>query len=191
VEIWTPGRETLVPFSDDGVLTRLGPYREGRRQRHVYMGRGGLLYPDGSIELEPEWTPNALADEGEASMINVYLREQANVAKYIALLNDSGIVETDTMATMVESQSPGSNGYARQQIAAGDWGAPALDSGDHQSSASQKTFGPATATWTLTHAAFVTTSTGTGGLFLGYIATAVSSVASGVSYLYTAKWKLQ
>jgi hypothetical protein len=198
MDVFAPGVERLVPYaSNDGVLERLGPYvggRRSKRDRHVYMGKGALVYPDGTVEWQDEeWMPNALADEGEASMINVYLREQAHPTKFLALLNDSGIVETDTMATMIESNTPGSNGYNRQAFTAGggDWGAPSLDTGDHQSTASQKTFGPATATWTITHAAFVTTSTGTAGLFLGYIATTTTTVGNTVSYLYTAKWKLQ
>lgn len=193
MEVFAAGREALVPFvDDDGILAALGPYQRGRRQRHVFMGKGALVYPDGTIEWEDEWMPNALADEGEQSMINVYLRELTNVTKYIALLNDATIAETDTMALMVESKTPGTDGYNRQQIASGDWGAPGLDAGDYMSTGAQETFGPITGTnLTLTHAAFVTTATGTGGLFLGYIATSTSTVPVGVSYLYTPKWKLQ
>jgi hypothetical protein len=194
IEVFAPGAERLVPYPNgDGALERLGPYVGTRgRQRHVYMGKGARKFADGTIVWDDEdWMPNALADEGEASIINVYLREQANPTKFLALLNDSGIVETDTMATMVESNTPGSNGYNRQTLSAGDWGAPSLDSGDQQSTHVQETFGPATATWTLTHVAFVTTSTGTGGLFLGFIATTTTTIGNTVSFLYTAKWKLQ
>lgn len=198
MEILARDRETGRPFvSEEGFLSMLGPYRGGRRRRglrdrHVYMAKTGILLPDGTEISDGIWRPNVLADEGEASIINVYLREQSNPTKFLAILNDAGIAETDTMATMVEAETPGTDGYARPALAAGDWGAPALDSGDHQTTGAQESIGPNTgAAWTPTHVAFVTTSTGTSGLLLGYVATAVNSVGTGVTFLVTPRWKLQ
>lgn len=120
------------------------------------------------------WEPNAMANEGQASILNVYWREQSNVSKYLALLNMPSSVPTatTTMATMTEAISPGSNGYARQQILNTDWSSPALDSGNEQVQASQKTFGAFTGSVPVSHVAVVTTSTGTGGLFILSVPTA-------------------
>lgn len=145
------------------------------------------------------WRPNALANEGQASMLNVYFREQSNVTKYGALLNMAGgsaPTKTTTMSTMTEAVATGTNNYSRQSYASGDWGAPALDSGDHQTQAAQKTFGAFSGNVPVTHFALVTVSTGTAGLFLLYVPTAyyvANNVArtfvNGESYLVTLRDK--
>jgi hypothetical protein len=168
-------------------------------------GRGQLLSPEGDVLWEdPDWIPNALMDEGEASILDVYFREQANVSKYLALVNGGTTApgETDTMAYLAgaagagETKNPGTNGYARQQIVAGDWSVPALDVGDMQTAAAEKTFGPAaTAAWTVTHVMLVThaTSQASGGgkaiLFLPLAAS--TSIAIGQSFKYTLRAKAQ
>lgn len=161
---------------------------------HPTLGRGQLLSPEGDVLWEdPDWIENTLADEGEKSILDVYFREQAHPAKWLFLLNDSSLAETDTMAGVTEAKVPGVDGYARQQILAGDWSVPALDTGDMQSTASEKVFGPATGNaWTLTHAALTTAQTGTGGLFVLYVAlSATTVVAIGQSFKYTLKSKVQ
>ncbi len=145
---------------------------------------------------DPDWMPNTLADEGEESMLNVYLLEAANPSKYLGLLNDATIAETDDLGTMVESKVPAADGYNRQQIANTDWSAPALDSGDMQTAAAEETFGPASGSaWTCTHAMLVThlTSQSAGsGKFLLYVAlSATTTVAVGQSFKYTLSWKQQ
>jgi hypothetical protein len=97
------------------------------------------------------------------------------------------------MASLTESKAPGADGYNRQQIVAGDWGAPALDAGDMQSQAAEKTFGPVTGTaMTVTHVALVTVATGTAGLFLLFLAlSATTTVAVGQSFKYTLRAKVQ
>jgi hypothetical protein len=165
-----------------------------RKKVSLTQGRAQLLSPEGDVLWEdPDWMPNALANEGESSVINVYLREQSHPSgKYLGLLNDSGIAETDTLATMVESVTPGTNGYNRQQILAADWSAPAdSGDGDMQSSAAEKTFGPASGSaWTCTHAFLGTVLTGTGGLFLLYVSlSATTTVAVGQSLKFVLRWK--
>lgn len=162
---------------------------------HLVEGFGRVVNPDGSVAWEDDdWQPNAVADEGEASIINVYLRELTNPSKYLGLLADAGIVETDTLATMVEAQVPGANGYNRQQIAAGGWGAPGLDSGDMQSEAAEETFGPASGSnWTgITHVFLGTVLTGTAGLFLLFVPlSGTTTINIGQSFKYTLRWKTQ
>jgi hypothetical protein len=159
---------------------------------HLVQGRASILDPDGSVAWEEEdWTLNALADEGEESVLNVYLLEAANPTKYLALLTATP-TDTTTMSTMTERAA--TNGYARQQITAGNWGAPTLNSGDFQSTAAEKTFGPVTtADWTgLTYIALVTTASGTGGKFILYLAlSATTTVAVGQSFKYVITVKAQ
>jgi hypothetical protein len=157
---------------------------------HPVMGRGQVLNPDGSVAWEESWQLNAVADEGEKAILDVFYREQANVAKYLALLT-AAPSETTTMATMTELGA--GVGYSRQQIAAGDWSAPALDAGDMQTQAAEKTFGPATGAWAITHVAIVTVASGTGGLFLQFLALSANptNIASGQSFKYTYRTKAQ
>jgi hypothetical protein len=176
-----------------GEALLVGAYAHGRRRYSLFEGRGKLVYPDGTWDwVDDDFRPNVLVDEGEASVINVYLREQANVSKYLMLISGAAPAETAVMSGLTESETPGTDGYNRQQIAAGDWGAPALDTGDMQSSAAEKTFGPNTgAAWTIAHVAGVTVATGTAGLFLFYITTTVTSVGTSVAYKFTTRWKNQ
>lgn len=124
--------------------------------------RATLLEPDGSVAWQSDFESNLLHDNGAKQIINVYLREQANVSKYLALANDGTLTDTDlTVADTTESKTPGSDSYNRQQIAAADWSVPALDSGEHLTSAAEKTFGPVSgSTLTVTHALLVTAATG-------------------------------
>jgi len=198
VDIFVPDAGVRV---EHGRLLVPGRYRAAgiikpgrmKRQFHFFCGQGSLVFPDGTIELQDsEPVPNAVADEGEANLINVYLKEQAHAAgKWLFLINDSGLVETDTMASITsEAETPGADGYNRPQLSTGGWGANALDSGDFQTVAAEETFGPNTAVaWTLTHVGVTTHATDTSGLFLAYLATATGSVATGVAYKYTLTWK--
>lgn len=104
-------------------------------------------------------------------------------------------VKTDVYADLTESVSPGSNGYNRQQIAAGDWGAPALDGGDQQIVAAQKTFGQFSGNVPVSHVGLVSAATGTGTFFL-WVSTAYHTTnnvsrtfVSGESYLVTLRDK--
>jgi hypothetical protein len=159
----------------------------GAKRPSVFWGKGTVLNSDGTVDHELDWVQNAVADEGEQSVLNVWLRAQSNPSKYLALLNQASPGETTTMATMTETDTPGSHGYNRQQLLTTDWGAPSLVSGDYKSTAAEVTFGPAvTTSWTLTHAVLVTVSTGTSGLFLLFIAlSATTTIAVGQSFKYT------
>jgi hypothetical protein len=160
---------------------------------HLVWGKETILDPDGSIAWEGEWTPNALLDEGEQSVLNVYLLEAANPTKYLALLT-AAPGETATMATMTEVFAPPLNGYSRVQVLNTDWGAPGLDSGDYKTTAAEKTFGPASSNpWnSMTNIALVTTSTGTAGKLLLTVAlSGTTTVNIGQSFKYTLATKAQ
>jgi hypothetical protein len=162
------------------------------REGHIFVGKGQLLSPEGDILWEdPDWIPNALHDAGEQSMLSVYLKEQANPSKYLALLNDASIAETDgTMAAVTETKTPATGGYDRQAVAAGDWTDDGLVGGDYRFSAAEKTFGPiTTASATVTHAALTTTLTSTSGLLLLTVAlSATTTVAVNQFLKYVLRW---
>lgn len=158
----------------------------------LFRCKAQLLGPDGEVIWEEaDYHDNFMADEGEKSTIDVYLREQANPTKFLALLNMASPLETTTMATMTETQTPGSNGYARQQVLGADWAAAVLNSGDYQSTAATKTFGPAaTVAWTATHVALVTAATGTAGLMLAInalSATTTVNIGQSLAIAFTMK----
>jgi len=157
-----------------------------------------IFYKDKLIFDSGYWSPNSLTNEGQAHMLNVWARETSNLNKYLMLLNmpaGGAPTKTTVYAGLTESTTPGSNGYSRQQIAAGDWGAPALDSGDMQISAAQKTFGPFTGDVPVSHVGLISASTGTGTFFL-WVPTAYHNANSaartfvdGESYLVVFKDK--
>lgn len=163
-----------------------------RHEWHPTVGRATILEADGSVAWESDWQENFLADEGEEQILKTFFLEQANVSKYLALLT-AAPAEGTTMATMTELFAPPLNGYARQQINAGDWGAPALSGGDFQSTAVEKTFGPATAAWNgILYVAVVTVVNGTAGKFLLATPTSASTnIATGQSFKWTAVVKAQ
>lgn len=171
--------------------TKARRHAPGRRDWHPTLGRGELIYPDGSIAWEGDWEQNTLHDAGELSVLNTWLREQAHATKYLALLAQGSITalgETLTFTGVTEAETPGTDGYARQLVTAGDWAAPVLDTGDYATTAAQKTFGAVSAgtDWSVSHVAMTTASTGTaGGLFISIPLPSVQPVTVGVSFRYT------
>lgn len=196
-------------------------YSRARRAWHsaprfsIFQGKGAVLNPDGSIAWEDaEWMDNALTNTGQGDMLNVYLRGTAQTANfYLAMASDASgasapaktnvsadIILTGT-ATSTQVFEEQGGGYARQTITQAQWGVPALQGGDQQSDAAQKTFGPVTgAAWTgatgtsaaLRSALLSTSATsGTGGSLLAFVAlSAVTAVAVGQSFVYTLRWKV-
>lgn len=188
------GTDRLTPVSLSIFVPKLKPVRWSLTE-----GRGQLLSPEGDVLWEdPDWIPNALMDEGEESVLNVYFRAQSNPSKFICLLT-AAPVETDTMAVLATAEvfNPPLNGYAREEIVSGDWGAPALDAGDMQTTALEQTLGPAASNpWnSLTHVGLVTASTGQtagSGKFILFIAlSATTNVGIGQSFKYTMRAKGQ
>lgn len=197
-----------MSYTESGIyippLPQSRPLRDGRarrRETHLYMGLGAVIDPDGSVAWqEDDWTKNVLADEGENDMLAVYLTAATNPSKFLCLINGGTTPpsETSTMAYLgggagaQETQVPGANGYNRQQILTTDWTNDGLQGGDFRYSAAEKTFGAATATWTITHSGLVTASTGQtagSGKFLAFIPlSATTTIASGQSFKYIMRW---
>lgn len=126
--------------------------------------RGGAV--DLEIMHSQLWTPNALADEGEIDIYDVYFYTQAlRDPLYFSLHDDGAIADADTMATILAEVTEG--GYARIAVARGtDWSAPSAADG---TTSVTKTFN-ATATWTDAQAMVLGTAlTGTAGLHVAWV----------------------
>lgn len=196
MDLWVPKKTGLLHELPVGVYRDKAGRAIMRGKDGVWhptLGRYDIMDPDGSISERGEWVENLWADEGEQSVLNVYFLAASNPTKYLNLLQGTP-GETTTMGTMTESPLPGVNGYARQQINSGDWGAAALDSGDYMTTASAKTFGAASGSnWTsLTYVGLVTTASDTSGKFLAAIAlSGTTTVAVGQSLIYTLSMKCQ
>ena len=145
----------------------------------------GEIYADTPAELEvirsQLWTPNALADEGEIDILDVYFDDVAvRTNLYFRLYNDTP-VETDTLATLTGEVT--GTGYDGIAVARGtDWTDPALDAGDGQTTSSTKTF-TAGGAWTdATYLVLATVQNGTAGLLIAYSAlSATRTLANGES----------
>lgn len=173
---------------------------------HFAVGYAWVSEADGSIAWEDDaWVWNAVVDEGEADVLNTWLRGVAITSKYLVLIEGgtTAPVETDTMAYLgggagaKETRVPAVDGYNRQQVLTTDWNAPALNSGDMQADmAASKVFGPASGSnWTgITHAGLVTAATGQlagSGKFLEFLALAgTTAVNIGQSFNYLLKLKV-
>lgn len=181
-----PETGIVIPrYPSPAVIREKAIKHNGRRS--LTMGVGALVSPEGDVLWQDEeWQFNALHDAGEQKMLQVFLAEQANVTKYLGLLNDATVAETDgTMSAVTEMTTPGSNGYNRQQILAGEWTDDGLVSGDYRFSAAEKTFGPISgAAQTGTHASLSTTSTGAGVLLATLALSATTTIAINQSFKY-------
>lgn len=115
------------------------------------------------------WTPNALADEGEKDILDVYFDDVAVRSNLYGRLYNDTPVETDTLSTLTNEVS--GTGYAAVTFARGtDWSDPTLDSGDMQTTSTTKTF-TASGTWSAaTYIILSTVASGTSGLLIAYSA---------------------
>lgn len=132
-----------------------------------------LIIKGSTLDLEVAesqlWTPNALADEGELDILDVYFDDQAvRSSLWFRLYNDTP-AETDTLATLTGEVT--GTGYAGIEVVRGtDWGAPALDSGDGKTTSTTKTY-TAGGSWTAaTQLVLATVASGTAGLFIAWAA---------------------
>ena len=120
---------------------------------------------DGNVIWE-DVIENALADEGEQAMLDVFYRNgTAPTGFYIRLYNDTP-VETDTLATLVGE--PAGNGYAAQLVERSNVGFPTIQqdaNGDWQIISKTVTFSASGGSWgPVTYAVLATTSDNTGKL---------------------------
>lgn len=132
--------------------------------------RGDRIIKGSSDELEvveaQDWTLNALADEGEVDMLDVYFDAQAvRTTLYFSLWNDTP-TETDGLTDLLNEVS--GTGYSRQTVTRGtDWTAPTAGGGTTQPTA--KTFS-ASGAWTAATNLVLGTSTDNTGLLIAWAA---------------------
>ena len=126
---------------------------------------------DGNL-IWHETVENALADEGEQLVLDVFLRGAAHGSFYLGLADDEPV--DDWSMTDLTGEPPGTNGYARQAIerSAVGWPILALDAGDFMATSKLVTFGPATpgTIGPVTIMFLTNTLTGTGGAFIAWAA---------------------
>lgn len=181
-ELLLPERRIITPGdrADRGLWSPDGGL-------HLVRGRGRVLDPDGSVAWEePDWSLNAIANEGEAEILNVVLlAAQAVRSNYYLMLLTATPTATTTLATMTELSG---TGYSRQAIASADWGALS-GTQPTTTTAAKKTFGPNTSgsDWTaITYAALGTASSGTSGKFILFVALSGSTtIHNNQSFEYT------
>lgn len=135
------------------------------------------------------WTPNALADEGEKDILDVYFDDVAVHNNFLRLYNDTA-VETDTLATLVNEVT--GTGYGAITVTRGtDWTDPSLDAGDMQTSMSSKVFTAGGAWTAATQMMLATVATGTAGLLIAFVAlSATRTLANGETLTTTLAVKL-
>jgi len=98
------------------------------------------------------WTPNALADEGEIDILNVYFDIQAVRTNFYLGLTTTLPVEADTLATIDEHTV--TLGYSRKVVARGSaWTAPTAGGGTTSDTVTWTSSG----TWTAVTDLFLTT----------------------------------
>lgn len=156
---------------------------------HLVYGRHTVRNADGSVAVQGEWMRNAIANEGEAEVLNVLLLgSQAARANYYLELLAATPVAASTMASVTELVAATETGYGRATIAAADWAALS-GTQPTTTTAAEKVFGPNTkgSDWAaITYVALVTTSTGTGGKFILFVALSGSTLVHNTqSFEYT------
>lgn len=132
--------------------------------------RGETILKGSKAEIEvieaQDWALNALADEGEIDILDVYFDDVAvRTTLYLRLYNDTPI-ETDTLATLTGEVT--GTGYTGVAVTRGtDWSQPTAAGGTVTGT---KTF-TAGGTWTAaTNLILATVQTGTAGLHLAWAA---------------------
>jgi hypothetical protein len=116
------------------------------------------------------WTPNALADEGEVDILNVYFDIQAVRTNFYLGLTTAAPSEASTLASISEHSV--SLGYSRKVVARGTaWTAPTAGGG----TTSDTVTWTATGTWTTVTDLFLTTvASGTTEEFVAWAALSAS-----------------
>jgi len=147
--------------------------------------------PAGQL-LWREQAPNALVDEGELLLLDVFLRAAAAPAGFFCRLYNDTPIETDSLAAL--TGEPAVNGYAAQAIERSNVGWPtlALDAGDYQATSKELTFTATGGSWgPVTHCVLATSSDNTGKLVSFAALSTARTLAAGETLRITYRVKLQ
>jgi len=156
--------------------------KRGREKKHKFwVGVWEIYHFDKDNRLIwKEEVENALADEGEESMLDVYLRGAAAPTNfYLGLANDTPNDQT-TLATL--QGEPSGNGYARQQIERSGTGWPVFEkdeNNDWRATSKLVTFTASGGSIGPVNLMFLTdVASGTSGKFLAWAALSQSRTLS-------------
>lgn len=167
----------LVPSTRDGWSPTQWKFKHERGDQLLWASDIGDVEDRFIMVGTPEyaeamgdqrWTRNALADDGEELMLDVFFRGAALTSLYTGLVSATP-TDTTTLATMTEVTG---TGYARIANARNttDFPTLALNSGDFMVTSLAKVF-TAGGTWTGATYGFLTNaSSGTSGKFITYTA---------------------
>ena len=141
-----------------------------------------------------ETRDNALLDEGEQQVLDVYLRGATPPAAfYLGLTSMASMLETTTLATLTNEASGG--GYARQVInrdaTAAGWPSLVLDTGDYLATSKTITFTASGAIGPVDKAFLATTADNSGKLISFTALSTTRTLATGDTLQVTYKVKLQ
>jgi len=164
------------------------------KKKHGWIGLWDFkcFDKDGNLKWE-EQAYNALADEGEFAMLDVFLRAgSAPAGFFVRLFNDTP-TETDTLSDL--TGEPSGNGYSAQAVArdatAAGWPTLALDDGDYQATGKTVTFTASGGSIGPVTYGVLATSTDSSGKLIAYVALSQSrTLATGESLQVTFKVKL-
>ena len=144
-------------------------------------------------KVKESWTVfNALADEGEQSILDSYFRAQNTPTSFFLRLFNDTPAETDTLADLLNE--PSGNGYSAITLARNttDFPTLALDSGDYRVSSKQVTFTASGGTMGTATYAVLATSSDNSGKLIAYVALATTrTLLAGESLNVTFRAKLQ
>lgn len=168
--------------------------RDKHGRWHPTIGFCAIRDERGKVTWKSPSILNTLAYQGQQDMLNVYFKETSHKTKYLALLNQPSAVDpldSATIADVVETNTPGTNGYSRLSVSTSNWASPSLVLSDYRiNTSSEFIFGPFTTTpVSISHVALVTTSSGVTSpatLFLVYWAIGTTlTIPIGKTFTFT------
>lgn len=142
--------------------------QSGDKTMYEADGQHGQIFRGSKLENEiihdSLWTPNALADEGEVDILDVYFDIAALHTNFYLGLSESTPVEASTLASITEKAV--TLGYARKVVARGSaWTAPTAGGGTTSDTVTYTASG----TWNAVTDCFLTdVSSGTSGTFIAW-----------------------
>ena len=165
-----------------------------KTKHNFWLGIWNFEYRDKDGNLKEAWSSqNALADEGESSMLDTYFRAtNSPTTFYLRLFNDTP-VETDALSNLT-GEPASTYEYAAQELTRNATGFPTLelDSGDYQVVSKQVTFTATGGSWgPVTYAVLATSTDSSGKLIAFNELSSAKTLASGETLKVTLTLKLQ
>lgn len=167
-----------------------------KKKHNWYKSVWEFVYRDAHGNVKERWeTENALADEGEQSMLDTYFRGLNTPTQFFLRLTKDTPVETDTLSNITGLVS--GNGYSAQLLQRSVTGFPglSLNAGDYQVTTKTVTFTASGGSIPITGQAqyvFISTTSNNTGKHIAFVALSQGrKLAAGESLQITVKIKLQ